>query len=64
MSWKEDILEGMKLIRKGCFENDGCIDCLTECPLAELCAHTRVIYHPVCWDLLDPKCGEEKEKET
>lgn len=50
MDWKEKIIEGMKLIRKGCFENDDYSNCFENCPLAELCAHTKVCYHPVFWD--------------
>lgn len=50
MDWKEKIIEGMKLIRKGCLENDNDSNCYAECPLAELCANTKVCYHPVFWD--------------
>ena len=58
MDWKEKMIEGMNLIREACVENDTDGECLNDCPLAELCAHTKVNFHPICWEFW---CKELKE---
>jgi hypothetical protein len=52
------MIKGMDLIREACVENDTDGECLNDCPLAELCAHTKVNFHPICWDFW---CKELKE---
>ena len=58
MNWKEKILEGMKLIKQGCFENKNWNDCKF-CPFDKYCTYICVKANennegdasPELWDL-------------
>ena len=50
MDWKEKIIEGMKLIRKGCAEQDEYFRC-GECPFAKYCVDSPDLDYPEDWEI-------------
>ena len=49
-NWRKNIIEGMKLIKKGCAEQDSWFGC-EECPLAKYCIVSPDIPYPEDWKI-------------